>query len=694
MWHVIQDPASNQFFRLNEAAYQFVAFLDGRRTVADAWKASNEVLGDQAPTQGEAIQLLGQLYVSNLLQADLPPDAESLFARYRQRVTREVQGYLMNILFLRIPVLDPDHFLERWVRVFGVMFSWPGLAAWLVLVGVALYSIAGRATELVDRASGVLGVENLPYLYVSLVIIKVVHEFGHAFACKKFGYESGTGGEVHVMGVMFLIFTPLPYVDASSAWAFRSKWHRMIVGAGGVFVEMAMAAVAAIVWANTAQGATLHSIGYNMMFVAGVSTVLFNGNPLLRYDGYYILSDLLEMPNLAQRATGYISYLVRRYAWGVRRPQNPAHSRGESWWLGAYGVSSTVYRTLISIGILLFVANKLFFIGMLLAVVGGVAWVFVPLGKLLRYLATSGELDRVRARAAGSTAVVLGAAVAVVGFVRMPDRYRVEGVVEPVEMAFVYAEADGFVREVVRGSGARVSAGDALLRAENPDLAAHRAELLAERERLAGHKRVADTKDLASAQALAEQIRAVDDQIRRAEEELAHLTVRAPLAGEWVAPDVERLLNAHVRRGEKVGLVASVDRLFIRAVAGQDVAAAVVEEVNVRRNDAARQVGIRVKGRADLWLAGRITKVENAGKERLPSAALGYAAGGSIPVALSDARGTKAAEQFFEILVEPEQCAVLRSGQRVVVRTEMPSKPLAAQWWRALLRLLQRRFQI
>ena len=158
MWYVIQDPASNLFFRVNDAAYRFVGLLDGRRTVAEVWRICNEQIGDAAPTQGEAIQLLGQLYTSNLLRADLPPDTAGLFRRYRKRVTREVQGYLMNLLFIRIPLLDPDHFLNRCVGLFGCVFSKVGFALWLGLVGAGLYAIAGRGGDLIDRASGMYSI--------------------------------------------------------------------------------------------------------------------------------------------------------------------------------------------------------------------------------------------------------------------------------------------------------------------------------------------------------------------------------------------------------------------------------------------------------------------------------------------------------------------------------------------------------
>jgi len=688
MWHVIQDPSNNQFFRLNEAAYRFVAMLDAHRTVADVWNLCNEQLGDAAPTQGEAIQLLGQLYASNLLMGEVPPDAEGLFRRYKKRVTREVQGYLTNLLFIRIPLLDPDRFLERFLPIFGAVFSWWGGLVWLGFVATALYFIAGRTGELVNQASNILSPERLPLLYLSFLFVKVFHEFGHAFACKKFGTTSGGGGEVHVMGVMFLVFTPLPYVDASSAWALRNKWRRAIVGMAGMIVEIGVAAVAAIIWSQTGEG-TLHAICYNVMFIASVSSVLFNGNPLLRYDGYYILSDLVEVPNLAQRGKEYVFYLVKKYAYGVRNPRDPSHTRGEKFWLLFFTLASTAYRCFISVAILMFVADFLPFVGALLAAGAIVAWLLVPLGKWVHYLLTSGELMRTRTRAAVATIGFAGALAGGLGFVPAPNRVYVEGVVEPEQMKVVHAGADGFLETFLPSGSAVSPEGEPLLRGRNPTLESYRRELQAKRRELVARRGAALREEPAAVQIMDEQIQAADGKIARVEQQLADLTVRAPLSGVWISPTIDRLQGAYVTRGQAIGLVATLEDLKIRAVSEQNVAGLLQEQ-------AADCVMLRVDGRPDLEVPGRVRQFLPAGRDRLPSPALGFAAGGPIATQPDDETGTRTAERVFEIHIRPDQAATFRllAGQRVVIRFTTPWKPIAVQVWRVLLQTLQRRFQI
>lgn len=691
-WYVLENPSNNQYSRISEVAYRFIGMLDGKRTVSQVWLICNEQLSDAAPTQGEVIQLLAQLYSTNLLYIDLPPDSESLFNRYQKRVKREVLGQFMNLLFIRIPLFDPEHFLERWVGVFGRLYSWIGLAFWLVLVLTGLYVVIGNISELIHQSTDVLAPNNLIFLYLSFVLIKVFHEFSHAFACKKFGQLNQSGGQVHTMGIMFLVFFPLPFVDASSAWAFRNKWHRVIVGVAGMMAELAIAAIAAIVWSNTSTG-TLHIIAYNIIFVASVSTLLFNGNPLLRFDAYYVLSDLLETPNLAQRAKGYLYYLVKRYFWGLKKIQKPAYSYGECAWFVFYGIASVTYRVFICVRILLFLNNRLpeelFILVPLLAFSAIVAWVFVPIVKFFQYLATGAELARNRFRAIASTLGSFCLIVASLGLIRIPDYWRVEGIVEPVHLAVVHAKSDGFVVSFLP-SGSKVSPGGPhLIRATNPELEAEKKSLLAEHRGLEAKRRLAQMQEIAAAQILDEQIDALDEQIARVEFELDSLNIDPPLSGTWIAPDIEHTRGTYLHRGQNIGFVASLDDIVVRATAGQNVAAMLIEQ-------ARKQVDIRVKGRPELMLTGEIEKIFPAGLELLPSEALGYTAGGPIPIRSQDPRGSRAAEMFFEIHIRPnsDNSDCLMSGQRVVTRIKMLPKPLLVQWWQSARQLFQRRFHI
>jgi len=687
MWHVVRDASNNQFFRLNDASYFFVGLLDGKRTVAQAWEIANRQLGDRAPTQPEAIQLLGQLYAANLLVAESAADSAGIFDRYKKKIRKEIQSYLSNLLFVRVPLWDPDNLLNRWVSAVSWIFSPVGLVLWLVLMIFAAVQLAGHGSALWYQGTQVLNPSNLIYLYIAMVFTKALHELGHGFACKKFGRDSHSGGEVHTVGIMFLVLVPVPYVDASSAWALRSKWQRAVVGAGGMYVELAVAAVAAIVWTQTSAGA-INAIAYNAMFIASVSTLLFNGNPLLRFDGYYILSDLVEIPNLAQRSKDYLYYLVKRYIFGTTLVRLPMIAPGERPWFVTYGIAAFIYRIFISIAILMFVWNAIPLIGAILAIVAIITWVFVPLGKFVHYLAVNDELQRVRPRAVWSTIGFTAAIIFAVGILPMPEYARAEGVVEPDNLMIIYAVEDGFVVDVLE-TGAKVGPDDdmPLLRLSNTELEAQRAELVARRRAADAELRAAE--DGAARQIALQRLTTIAQQIDRVDDQLARLQVRTPIAGAWIAPQARQMHGLFVKRGQRVGMVAD-DHLIVRVAADQTLGPRIQQEL-----PRGALVDIRVRGRPEVRFAGRIRQIDESGRRELPSAALGYLGGGALAVTGEDQSGIRTAEAFFEIIIEPEDHReALLSGQRIVARFELPRRPLMAQWMHALRQLVQKRFEI
>ncbi|MEM9418495.1 MAG: hypothetical protein AAGA25_05485 [Planctomycetota bacterium] len=697
LWVVFRDPSNNQFFRVDESAYRFVAMLDGRRTVAQVWDACNEQLGDAAPTQGEAIQLLGQLYTSNLIHADLPADAAGMFDRYKKRMNRQVRGYVMNVLFARVPLFDPDRLLDRWSPLVGWLFGPVGIVLWLALVAYGGFSIAGQADELIEKGSDILNPANLPLLYISFGVLKLIHELGHGFSVKYFGKKEQVSSEVHTIGLMLMVLTPVPYVDASSAWAFRSKWRRAFVGAAGMYVEIACAAIAAIVWANTgANTPTIHAIAYNVMFIASVSTLLFNANPLIRFDGYYILSDLAELPNLYQRSKDYLYYLVKKHVYAVQNPKNSSHSTGEAVWFVVFGLASAAYRVFLGFTIVLFVAGQLFFIGMVMAFLAVVTFLLVPWGKWIKYLASSPELTRTRGRAIyASLATVLLIAV-LVGGVPVPDRGRASALVEPSTMERVYAGADGFIQNAMP-TGQTVLVGneeaEVLVGAENLELQSTYDQLLGEQRQLEARYRAAMSEDIAVAQALRGQLRAQEDQLQRIAEQLTDLKTRPTSSGTWVSFDSERLPGRFVQRGEPMGVVASLDDLVIRAAADQYLGPRL--EVG---DWVGRSVEIKNPNRPGETYRGKVLSIAESGGNELFSPALGYMAGGSMATDMADQTGTKATEAFFEVRIKPEaapkDAPVLMAGQRVHVRFTFERRPLAEQGWLALRQMLMRRLSM
>jgi len=259
-----------------------------------------------------------------------------------------------------------------------------------------------------------------------------------------------------------------------------------------------------------------------------------------------------------------------------------------------------------------------------------------------------------------------------------------------VAMSFVHSETEGFVETICVPSGQKVRTGDELLKIDNPDLQARYRKLLANRRELVARRNMAQSeRDFAAAHAHREQLLALDEQIKWAGEQIDALTVRAPIDGTWVSPEAEHLKGVYLERGQKIGLVAKVDDLIIRATVGQDTAGVIVREDH-------RGVEIRLRGRPDLELTGRIEQIFPAGKKELFSPALSVTTGGPVQTVPTGERGMEAAEAYFEMRIAPDPSpdVPLLSGQRVVVRVDMPEKPLAVQWIRSLRQLIQQRFRI
>ncbi|MBL8481909.1 MAG: peptidase M50, partial [Rhodocyclaceae bacterium] len=465
-WYILQDRATNRVHRFTPAIYALIHGMDGTRTVDALWNALAEKLGDDAPGQDDVIQLLYRLHAADVLQAGVPPDIAEVVERKRRLGRAGWMRNVLNPMALRLPLWDPDRFLQWAWPLVRPLLSPAGALLWLLVVGAASVQAGNHWRELTENLSDrVLGLQNLFLLWLTYPLVKLCHELGHAFAVRR------GGGEVHELGVMFLVLAPVPYVDASASSAFRGKWQRMGVGAAGIIVELFLAALALFVWLAVEPG-IVRAMAFNVMLIGGVSTVLFNGNPLLRFDGYYILSDYLEIPNLAQRSGQYLGYLVKRYAFGQWQAESPSDSRGESIWLALYQPVSWCYRLAIMVGIALFIAGQYFFIGVVLALWSVLSMLVVPLVRGANFVLNDASVASRRRRALAISGGALLIAVTLALGLPLPDWTNAEGVVWVPANAEVRAGAAGFVTRALARPGATVAAGDALLELSDPDLAA------------------------------------------------------------------------------------------------------------------------------------------------------------------------------------------------------------------------------
>jgi putative peptide zinc metalloprotease protein len=690
-WYVVRDPAGNQFHRLSDAAYRFVGLLDGRRSVEQAWDLVGGQLADDAPTQPEVIQVLSQLYAANLLETNITPDAMVLLRRHKKLVQQKMQNRLMNVLFPRIRLWDPDRFLCRWMPVGRLIFSKLGAMIWLIVVGFALVTVLPQWDQLKAAASNTLdfqhNLENMFLLYGTFVVIKLIHELGHAFACRRFG------GECHELGIMLLVLVPTPYVDASTAWSFPSKWERVFVGAAGMIVELFVASLCAFVWryTNAAAYPLVSQLAYNAMFVASVSTVIFNANPLLRYDGYYILSDVLEIPNLRQKSTEYSLGLIKRHVFRLKL-QQPLPPLGQRFWLLTYSIASSIYRVFIGIMIVVIVYDKVPIVGILMAIGGIVTWAGVPLFQLVKYLALDPELHRKRKRAISFSVAVAAVAALLVFQIRFPVHIEFTGMVQPddpvnadgaVQSGMVKSAGKGRVAKVFAQDGQLVKAGDTILQLDDPDvqrdLNYYTAKVLEADARVRQSRVedqiefIKDTSDLGVWQ------NELDDAKRRD----ADLKITAPFAGRLIAPNLHELPDTIVRPGQEIGRVAVLNQLVVKGDIDQ-------KDFELIHGVQGIKVELRLAGLLGTVMPGGAITLPAGAVTELVHPALGSRGGGDVQVDARDPNGLRTQMPTFEASVKLDnQSERYYPGQRAFVRMTVDHRTLAWIWTNKFLQLIQ-----
>lgn len=672
-WYLLHDSGSGQYLRFNAAAYEFLGRLDGLATVDEIIDAANGSGAGEVLAAEDVLQILAQLHDAEVLSGGLPLGVQDLLERYRRAQRHRRSRALSNPLALRIRLFDPDRLLGRLTWPARWLFSWRGLALWSGVVLGALTLAVAHVDE-IARALGDtrLGIDTLLVFWLLYPVIKALHELGHGMAVKVWG------GEVHETGINLLVFMPVPYVDASSAWAFRDKWRRAIVGAAGILVELFIAASAFIVWLLVEPG-TVRDVAFQATLVAGLSTLLFNGNPLLRFDGYYVLEDLVEVPNLATRSNRYYLYLVQRYLFGLDGARSPVTARGEIGWFLVYGLLSPLYRIGVMIGIAWYLSGEYLIVGIALAL-----WVLAmqllrPVLLALRFVFASPRLEARRARAV--TVVAVGVLlVAGLLHVPVPNVTLAQGVVWHAERAPVVSGVDGLVAEVAVAPGTRVEPGQLLLRLEAPRLAARVPVLQAKLRELEDARAAQRLSNRVRAAMVDDDIRAVRDELAEARRRVAGLEIRAAVAGIFHPVDARGLEGRLARQGDTLGYVLAPRQSLVRAVVDQD-------GIGLLRGRPT-SAEVVLADRPGEPMAARIVREVPAGNRELPSAAIGVPGGGDIPVDLADPSGRTAATAVFHVEIAlPLDATPIGVGQRAYVRLSHGREALWLQWQRGLRQL-------
>jgi putative peptide zinc metalloprotease protein len=673
-WYVLHDQMTGRVHRFTPATYLLIGRMNGEQTLDDIWKSAAIALGENAPTQDEVIRLLSQLHSSDLMQSDDASETSELLERLNKRRWNLLARNFKNPLVITLSLLDPDMILSRLVALAQPLGARFFVALWLALVLPAMVLLALHAHEwsasLPERT---LAAENLLLLAMVFPVVKLLHELGHGLMVKAFG------GAVHDAGVMFLVFVPVPYVDASASLSFRSKYRRALVGAAGMLVEFAVAAIAFYVWLFAEFG-LVKAIALDVILIAGFSTLIVNGNPLLRFDGYYILSDLLEIPNLGSRSTRYWGTTLERLLFDVKTHRASSVSRSERPWLLIYAPLAYIYRVVVFVGIALFVSIEYLAVGVAIAIWSLVISFVLPIGRIVHHLLTSPMLKGRRGRALGISGLGCLTLIALIMLVPAPLATVSEGVIWLPEEAQVRAGTNSFIRKLEVSSGSKVRSGEDLFQLADPSLAA---QLLAQRQRVVEVEtrlRADEVIDRVKAALTRQELEAEHSELQRLADRAQRLVVHSPRSGTFAALDPNDAQGRYVREGSMIGFVVGDEPRIVRAIVRQD-------DIELVR-DHLREVQAKIVDRLSETFDASIIREVPAAGNALPSKALGIAGGGRIATDPKDSEGNTAIERVFQFdlrLSPPPRDA--KYGTRVYLRFNHEWEPLGWQWYRRLRQL-------
>jgi putative peptide zinc metalloprotease protein len=542
-YYVVKDPVGLNYFRFQEEEFFILNQLDGNSSLDEIKGRFEAEFPPQKITLEELQQFVGMLHRSGLVVAVAPEQGRQLLKRRRERRKREFLSAIGNILAIRFRGIDPERILTAlypWVRwIFHPAF----LIACVILWIAALLLIASEFRVFLNRLPTFhqfFTPTNALWLALTLAVTKVLHEFGHGLSCKHFG------GECHEMGVMLLVLTPCLYCNVSDSWMLPNRWHRAAIGAAGIFVELTLAALATFVWWFSEPGLINH-LALNVMFICSVSTVVFNGNPLLRYDGYYVLADILEIPNLRQKATQLLSRTAAHWFLGIEPPDDPFLPQRNKGLFVLYAIAAAIYRWVVVLSILIFL-NRFFkpyrleIIGHAIALGALYGLVVQPLYQVGKFFYVPGRWNQVKKPRLYMTLVGVALLLAFVLFVPLPYRVMCTCEIQPKDAVPVYVDVAGQLQEVLVRPGQTVRLGDPIARLSDHDLEIEmgRLETLKRQyeTRLAvlERRRAEDEAAANELPALREALQTVVQQLAEKQRDRSHLLLVAPCDGVVFPP--------------------------------------------------------------------------------------------------------------------------------------------------------------
>lgn len=685
LWYVLHNEASGRFHRVNERAYEVVGRLDGDLTIDELWRELIRQQGDGAPSQDDVLRVLGQLAEADLLQADQVPDLRRQVERGQAREQAQVRGRVHPLSF-RVKLFDPSPWLHRLGGLSRLVFSRVSLWVWLALIASGAWVAAQQGPELVAHARGSLSQPRvLLMMWLIYPLLKALHEFGHALALRRWGCAT------HEVGLTFLLLMPLPHVDATASLRLPDPWARATIAAAGIMVELGAAALAVLVWAAVQPG-LVRDAALVVLTLSGISTLVFNGNPLMRYDGYHVLCDALGLPNLAGRSQArwrqwFTHWTARLLGSRVLDVDDVSlrQDRIESLALWLHAPAAWVWRLIVGTVIVAWLAG----LSTWLAVAGAVwvAWglLAAPIAAWVTDVSSAPELATVRVRARALMLAAVGALLLVILAWPWPAALHADGLVWLPQEAQVRSGSAARLSEALARDGDLVKPGQPLMKLVADELLAEQAVLQARIAASEAQRSAAWATDPVGVSQAEEAVARDREALAEVQSRIAGLTIRAGVAGRLVWPHAADMAGRDVAEGEVLAQVLPPGGARVLVVVPEaDVG--LWREALRRRHEGDDDLHVMLADARGTVLPARLVRQVPAALDRLPAPALGSAAGGPIEVAPDDPDGMRPLHPVFTFELAVPQALAERVGSRAQVRLTLAPQTLVD---RAFFRMRQ-----
>ncbi|MEM8495763.1 MAG: HlyD family efflux transporter periplasmic adaptor subunit, partial [Planctomycetota bacterium] len=670
--YVLRDPVTFKSHAMGPRDYRTLTRIAPQHTLAQVFALLVEEGTLEPDQQEEYYQFVLSLHRLGFLMLPISDD-KALYKRYEQVRAAKRKGLWKRVLFYQMPLCNPDAFLNRTVGRFAWLFTKPVAVVWAVMLAASLGVVFQRWSDLTGLLPTLLSVESIVLSWLILVGLKVVHEFGHAYACKHFG------GHVPEMGAYFIMFTPCAYMDASACWGFTKRRDRLMVCLGGMYFESFCAMAALFVWATAPPG-FVQAMSYQVFILASLVTLAFNANPLMRFDGYFILSDSIEVPNLRSRATGYSQSLFNQSVLGVKTADAP-DGAGMKVFFVVFAIACAIYRVFIVLGICSLIAAKLFVVGMGLALFYVFSELSQVVTKTCKFLWFDLRTADVRYRAIATSVLLLALIPLLAVVTPAPGRVQAAGVVKAEHEHHVAWRTQGVLHDRLVEPGRWVREGEPLARVSDPQLEAQHAAAVS---RVAAREAAADlalTQDPAAAAAARRELAFALREAALLEEQLERQTAVAPAHGRVVSIVEDRTLGHFAKPGEPVATVVD-GRYRIKAYVNEQV----MSRAAVGIGDTVR---CRLESDALRTVTGKVIDVAPVGVREVSDEALLNHAGG--PVAVMPGTGqTQQAWYAIDIEVVQTTDATLAYGMRVQVLLPGKANTVGQRLAQSILRFRDR----